>query len=237
MGATDIFGQAWSLYKANWQRLIAISLIVAVVVAILSAVLINLGAAGLFAAAIVSAVGYFIVQATLTGAAADMRDGRVDLSLGETFARSAPRFAAAAAAGILVVIAVAIAVGILTSIAGIAGLVLPIIPAVLLLTLWAVLIPSIVLENKGVLEGFGRSQQLTTRNFGLSLAVVALTILVSIVVGIILSIVTAPVNATVQELVSNLVNLGFVTPFIVVCWTLLYFTLAQPTGPPTTDAT
>ena len=230
MSATEIVSQAWSLYKANWQKLIVVSLVVAVVIAVISAIVINLGAAGLLISGLVGLAGYIILEAALTRATADMRDGNADLSIRGMFERVAPRLGAAIAAGILMLIALGIIVFILTFVAGAFGLVLAVIAGVLLLTLWIAVVPSVVLENKGAFEGFGRSQQLTTQNFGLSLGLVALTLLVSFVVGLILAFITAPLNATVQQLVTNVINLGFVTPFIVICWTLLYFVLAQRAG-------
>src|ERR687890_355325 len=97
-----VIGEAWGLYKAHWRHLLPISLIVyvaiAIVGALLTAVLTWLGA---IVAALISLVGLFWVQGALATAVEDIRDGRADLSLGETFNRVRPQLGSIVVAGIL----------------------------------------------------------------------------------------------------------------------------------------
>jgi len=81
-----VIGEAWRLYKAHWRHLLTISLVVYVAVALIGALL---GAVltwvGVILGAFVSLVALFWLQAALVKAVDDVRDGRADLSLGETF--------------------------------------------------------------------------------------------------------------------------------------------------------
>ena len=93
MSPTDgAIREAWELYKAHWRHLLPISLVVyaaiAVVGVLLTAVLSWFGA---LLAAVISVIGLFWVQGALVTAVEDVRDGRSDLSLGETFDRVRPQ--------------------------------------------------------------------------------------------------------------------------------------------------
>src|SRR4029079_5988561 len=81
-----VIGEAWGHYKAHWRHLLPIALIVYVAIAILGALLtFVLGWFGALIATVISLVGLFWVQGALVTAVEDIRDGRADLSLGDTF--------------------------------------------------------------------------------------------------------------------------------------------------------
>ncbi len=97
-----VISQAWDLYKAHWKHLFTIAFIVYAIVALIALVLILiLGWFGAILAAIVSLVATFWVQGALIKAVEDVRDGRADLSFGETFERVRPYLASIIVAGIL----------------------------------------------------------------------------------------------------------------------------------------
>ena len=70
----------------------------------------------------------------------DVRDGRRDISVGELFSAAAPYIGTLILNGILAGIAITI------------GFILIIVPGLILLTIWAVIAPSIVVEDQGVIE-------------------------------------------------------------------------------------
>ena len=74
----------------------------------------------------------------------DVRDGRAEPSLGERFARTRPHLRRAARRRHPRRIGIAV------------GLVLLIAPGLFLLTLWVLIVPAIVLENRSRSESFGR---------------------------------------------------------------------------------
>jgi len=76
-------------------------------------------------------------------AAQDVRDGRADLSIGQTVSAASQVIWPVIGASILAVIAIAV------------GLVLLIVPGLFLITIWAVIVPAIVIERSGVFASFG----------------------------------------------------------------------------------
>lgn len=210
-----VIGEAWALYKAHWRHLLTISFIVYIGIALISLlltlILVN-WLAGLLAAAI-SLVALFWVQGALVKAVEDVRDGRADLPLGETFARVRPQLGSIVVGGILAGIGVFL------------GLLLFIVPGLLLMTWWVLLIPVIVLEQRRAGEAFGRSRELV-RGYGWGVfGVIVLTILLLLGFSIVLAIVLAPFDEWIQSFLSNVVSGTLTAPFIAVTWTILYYRL------------
>jgi small-conductance mechanosensitive channel len=145
-----VIGDSWELYKKHWRHLAPIALIVyivlGVVAALLAAVFDN-WLAGLLSA-MIGIIGAFWLQGALVKAVADVRDGRADMSIRDTFASAWPHVPAVAIAGILAGLGIAL------------GLLLLIVPGLVLMTWWVVIIPAIVLEDKSAAESFSRSREL-----------------------------------------------------------------------------
>jgi hypothetical protein len=213
---SGVIQESLDLYKRHFAHLFLVALVVYLVIAILSAVATAIGGwVLLLVASALSIIGLFLVQAALVEAVSDIRDGRVDMTLGETLSRGASRIVPVALAGILAGIGIAI------------GLLLLIIPGLILLTIWSVIVPAIVLEGRGALESFSRSRELV-RGYGFQVfGVIALEILLLIVVGIVLSLILAALPSGVQSFVSNIVSGSLTGPFSALITTLLYFRLKE----------
>lgn len=211
---SGVIGEAWGMFKAHWRHLVTIALVVYLAVALVNLVLVALLTwVGAILGAIVSLVALFWVQGALVRAVDDIRDGRADLSLGETFERVRPQLPAIIVAGLLAGLAIAL------------GLLLLIVPGLILLTLWILIIPVIVLEGRSAGESFGRSRELV-RGYGWSVfGVIVLTILVVIAFNIVLSLLLLPVSDWLQSFLSNVITGTVVTPFVVLTWTILYYRL------------
>jgi hypothetical protein len=211
---SGVIGEAWNVYKTHWRHLLTLSfvtyLIVSVLAALLSLVLTWLGVViGFF----ISLVAVFWLQAALVKAVEDVRDGRADLSLQETFEAARPHLGAVLVAGILAALGIAI------------GLVLLIVPGLILMTLWAVIIPVIVLEGKSAGESFGRSRELV-RGYGWRVfGVIVLTILLLLGFSIVLGLILSPLADWLQGFVANIVSGTITAAFVAVVLTLLYFRL------------
>jgi hypothetical protein len=150
---SGVFGESWELYKGHWGHFALIALVVFVVVAAIGIVLaLLLGWVGAVLGAIVSFVGWYWLQGALIEAVRDVRDGRADLSVSETFARVRPRLGSIIGAGILLALGIAL------------GFVFFIVPGLFLLTIWIAVIPAVVLEGRGIGESFGRSRDLVRGN-------------------------------------------------------------------------
>jgi hypothetical protein len=202
------------MYKAHWRHLLPIAFVVYVAIALINLVLVLLLTwVGAILGAIVSLIGLFWVQGALVKAVDDIRDGRADLTLGQTFERVRPQLISIIVAGILA------AIGVLL------GLLLLIVPGLVLLTWWVLIIPVIVLEERRAGEAFSRSREVV-RGYGWGVfGVIVLTILIVIGFNIALGIILLPVADWLQSLLSNIISGTLVTPFVAVAWTLLYFRL------------
>lgn len=217
---SGVIGEAWGVYKAHWRHLLPLSfvtyLIVALLTAVLAAILTWVGAIiGFF----ISIVAVFWLQAALVKAVEDVRDGRVDLSLQETFDATRPRLGSVIVGGILAGLGI------------IVGLVLLIVPGLFLMTIWAVIIPVIVLENRSAGESFSRSRELVRGHGWGVFGVIVLTILLLIGFEIVLGLILTPFADWLRGFVSNIVSGTLTAPFIAVVLTLLYFRLRAAKEP------
>jgi Membrane domain of glycerophosphoryl diester phosphodiesterase len=209
-----VLSEAWDLYKRHWRHFLTISFVVYLAVAVIALLLVLLLTwFGAILAAIVSLIATFWLQGALVTAVQDVRDGRADLSLGETFEHVRPQLPAIIVAGILAGIGIAI------------GLVLLIVPGLLLLTWWILIIPVIVLEKRRAGESFSHSRELV-RGHGWSVfGLIVLTILILIAFRIVLALVLIPLAEWLESFVSQVVVGTLATPFVALAWTILYYRL------------
>ena len=217
---SGVIGEAWGIYKTHWRHLLTLSfvtyLIVAVIAALLAAVLTWFG---VVVGLILTLVAAFWLQAALVKAVEDVRDGRADMSLQETFQAAKPHLGSVIVAGLLAGIAIAI------------GFVLLIAPGLYLLTIWSVIVPVIVLEGKSAGESFSRSRELV-RGYGWSvLGVIVLTVLLLIGVEIVLGLILSPLADWLQGFLSNIVTGTLTAPVFAIVLTLLYFRLKAAKEP------
>jgi hypothetical protein len=161
----------------------------------------------------------FLVQAALTKSAQDLRDGQADLSIGRTVGAAVP------------VLLPVIVVGLLAGLAISIGLDLLIVPGLFLITIWAVIIPVVVIEQPPMLSAFGRSRQLVRGRgwnvFGTLVTAIIILILVNLVLGFLLFALPLGLRNGVATVVSGSV----VTPFIVLVVTDVYYRLVASTPP------
>jgi hypothetical protein len=106
MSVGDVLNEALDLYQRFFWRFVATAAVVFVVLDLVSAIGATAGSDSgevLWAliGVLLSIVGTFWVQGALTEAVNDVRDGRVDTTIGELYSRTKPRLPALIAAGIL----------------------------------------------------------------------------------------------------------------------------------------
>jgi hypothetical protein len=216
VSAGEVIGEAWALYRAHWRHLLPLAAAFYLVIAVATLLLtLALGLIGALVAAVGSLVGYFWLAGALTEAVADIRDGRADFSLQETFARVWPRVWTLLGAGLLAVLGIAV------------GLVLLIVPGLVLLTWWSVISPVIVLERRGAIESFGRSRELVRGRGWSVFAVVILTVLISFAIGIVVSIALVWLPDEAASFFGGLINGTLTAPFVALAWTLVFFRLKE----------
>jgi hypothetical protein len=219
---SGVLTEAWEYYRAHWKHLLTIALVVYAAVALISVILTALfDVVGAILAAAVSIVGLFLLQGALVTAVADIRDGRADLSVEDTFRKAQPFLGRIAGASILAGIGIAL------------GFVALIIPGLILMTIWLFIIPVIVLENSSIGDSFGRSRELV-RGYGMNVfGVIVLTILLIIAFGIVLGILLLFLPDELSRFISDVVSGTVTAPFITLTWTLLYFRMLAAKEPAT----
>jgi hypothetical protein len=217
---SGVIGEAWQLYKAHWRHLLTFSFIVyagvAVISALLAAVLTWLGAIIAF---FITFIALFWLQAALVKAVDDVRDGRADLSLGETFAQARKHLSSVAVAAILAGLGIVF------------GLILLIVPGLVLLTWWAVIVPVIVLENRSAGESFSRSRALVKGHGWGVFGVIVLMVLLLIGLSIVLSLILSPLADWLRSFISQVISGTVTAPFIAIVLTMLYFRLLAAKEP------
>jgi hypothetical protein len=217
---SGVIREAWNLYIRHWRHLLTFSFVVYVGVAIIGALLvIVLTWFGAILAALISLVAVFWLQAALVKAVDDVRDGRADLSLGETFTAAREHLSAAVVAGVLAALGIAI------------GLILLIVPGLIFMTWWSVIIPTIVLENKSAGESFTRSRELVRGHGWGVFGVIVLVILLLIGFQIVLRLILTPLADWLESFVAQIVSGTLTAPFIAIVLTLLYFRLRAAKEP------
>jgi hypothetical protein len=217
---SGVLDEAWRMYKAHAGHLLAIAFVIYLVAAVIAAILALAGNIGALLGAVVEIIAAFLLQAALVKAVQDVRDGRADLSLGETVRAATPYIGSVALASILAGIAIAI------------GLVLLIVPGLYLITIWAVIVPVVVLEGAGALESFGRSHQLVRGRgwhvFGTLVLVFVILIIVKLVLGLIFSALPYVWRSGLSSIISG----TLIAPFLALVVTLVYYRLVGDTAAP-----
>ena len=227
MSPTEVLGDAWREYGRHWRHLLPIALVVYILLSLFTLLLVALlGWIGAIASAFVTLAGVFWLQGALVVAIEDLRDGRADLSIGETLSRVRPRMNTLGVVGILAALGITI------------GLILLIVPGLVLATWWLLVVPVVMLEGRSVMEAFGRSRELVRGNgwnvFGLIVLTFLILIATGIVIGIVLTIVLAPLDESIQTYVSDVLSNTLFAPFVALAFTLAYYRLRdlrQPVTP------
>jgi hypothetical protein len=212
---SGVLGEAWQMYRRFATHLLTIAFIIYVATAIVAGLLSLAGLFGALLAEIVELFAVFLLQATLVKAVQDVRDGRADMSIGETVSAATPYIWSVAAASILAGIAITI------------GLILIIVPGLWLITIWAVIIPVIVIERSGALNSFGRSRQLVRGHGWHVFGTLVLVFIVYIVVSIILGIIFSALPLVWRNGLSTVVSGTLISPYIALVVTLIYYRLSS----------
>jgi len=210
---SGVLTEAWALYRRYAAHFLLIAFVIYLITAVLYALLTLIGVAGYVIAEIIALAAAFLLQAALVKAIQDVRDGRVDLNLGQTYQAAVPFILPVAAASILAAIGIFI------------GFVLIVVPGLILLTFWCLIVPCIVIGGAGVFSSFGQSYR-TVRGyawnvFGTLVIVFLLYLAFAIVVGLILVV----LPTFLRNFVSTVVVGTLVAPFLALVVTLVYYRL------------
>lgn len=232
MTVGGVLGEAWQLYTKFFARFFAIAVIVYLVVNLVGAILgtatgSGVGIALLLAlvSVVVSIVGTFWLQGTLVYAIDDVRDGRIDSSIGQLFERVRPFLGTLILAGLLAGLGIAL------------GLVLLVVPGLVLLTWWCLIVPVIVLEQKPMGEAFARSRELVRGHGWTVFGIVVVTAILTGIASGIIEALFSFLGSFLRYWIGGAIASAIVGPFFAVALTLTYFKLRElreggPVAPP-----
>lgn len=208
-----VFGTAFSVFRERARVLVPIGFATSLAVTATGA-LVGGDAIGLVVANIVDIAVFAFVTAVAMGVLRDLREGRPDSSARELLVNALPPLPAATLVALLGIVGV------------IVGTVFLIVPGLILMTIWAVLLPVVVVERQDVFDAFGRSQDLVSGNgwkvFG-TLLLLGL-ILVGIGFPVALLLQRQVEGEVAHRLIGDLVS-SFITPFQALVLGVLYYRL------------
>jgi hypothetical protein len=221
-----VIGEAFETYRSHAAPLLGGAVLVIGIAGVVEGLLSVSGSIilGILGALVGLAAG-FLYTGYVVKLVQDVRDGRRDFSVGELFSHATPYLGTLILAGLLAGIAIAI------------GFVLIIVPGLILLTIWAVISPSIVVEDKGVFEAFGRSRELVRGHGWQVFGAIVLAFLIIVAVGIVASLIGAAIGdagLVILRAIGNVIT----APIWALVSSILFFDLgggpgvqASPTEP------
>jgi hypothetical protein len=213
-----VIGEAFETYQNQVGPLLGGALIVIGIAGVIEGILAVTGSLVLVVLGLlVGLAASFLYTGYVVKLVQDVRDGRRDFSVGELFSHAAPYVGTLILNGILAGIAIAI------------GFVLIIIPGLILLTIWAVIAPSIVVEDKGVFEAFGRSRELVRGHGWQVFGAIVLAFLIVFAVGLVASIIGAAIGDVGRVILGTAANVA-TAPVAALVSSILFFDLGGGSG-------
>jgi hypothetical protein len=208
-----VLPEAWQMYRAHARHLLPIAFVIYLFAGLFAALFGLVGGIGAFFGLIVSVFAAFLLQAALTKAVQAERESGTEFPVGQAVAASLPYLGAVAMASILAGIGIAI------------GLVLLIVPGLFLLTIWALIIPVIVIERSGVLAAFGRSQQLVRGRGWYVFGTLVLVFVIQLLAGLALGVVFSALPYAYRDGLGTVISGTLIAPYLALVVTLIYYRL------------
>lgn len=215
---SGVLSEAWEMYKAHAKHLLTIAFVIYLFAGLVAALFGLAGSVGTVIGFVVSVFAAFLLQAALTKAVQDEREGRRDMSIGDTVAAVVPFLGAVSLASILAGIAVTI------------GLFLLIVPGLVLLTIWAVIIPVIIIERASAMDSFGRSMQLVKGSGWHVFGTLVLLYVIQLVVGLVFGVILSALPYSLRDGLSTVIAGTLIAPYTALVVTLIYYRLAGRGG-------
>ena len=209
------------MYRAHARHLLPIAFVIYLFAGLLAALFGLAGRVGAYFGVIVSVFAAFLLQAALTKAVQAERESGTEFAVGEAVSASLRYIGPVAIASILAVVGVGI------------GLVLLIVPGLYLLTIWALIIPVIVIERSGALGSFGRSQQLVRGHGWHVFGTLVLVFIIQLAVGLVLGILFSALPYAYREGLGTVISGTLIAPYLALVVTLIYYRLRSGGEPGT----
>jgi hypothetical protein len=211
---SGVLDEAWQMYRAHARHLLTLAFLVYIGAAIVAALLGLAGNVGAFLGLIAIIFAAFLLQAMLIKAVQDEREGRGDLTIGDTVSAAIPYLVPVAAASIVAGVAVTI------------GLFFLIVPGLWLMTIWAVIIPVIVIERVSAFASFGRSQDLVRGHGWHVFFTLVLVYIIQFIVNGLLEVIFHVLPSALRDGLGTVISGTLIAPFVAIVVTLIYYRLA-----------
>jgi hypothetical protein len=213
-----VIGEAFETYQSQAGPLLGGALIVIGLAGVIEGILAITGSLILvLLGVLIGLAASFLYTGYVVKLVQDVRDGRRDFTVGELFSHAAPFVGTLVLNGILAGIAI--------------GFVLIIVPGLILLTIWAVIAPSVVVEDRGVFEAFARSRELVRGHGWQVFGAIVLAFLIVFVVGLVASIVGAAIGNVGQVILQTAASVA-TAPVAALVSSILFFDLGGGSGAP-----
>jgi hypothetical protein len=223
-----VFERVFKVYGDQFTLLIPAALVLFIPVAIVNGLVLASGDAfGYLISAAISLIATYWYQGMVVEAVRDILDGRRDQTVGGLFSSASPFIGPLVGAGILAGLGIAV------------GFVLLIVPGLFLITIWAVIVPVIVIERTGVMASFGRSRELVRGNGWQVFGVIVVLFLLQLVVGGLLNAVGGSVTdeSFAGYAVADLIARVLVVPLGAIAATIMFVELRRQKGAPLAEET
>jgi len=217
-----VIAEAFQTYRSQAGALLGGALILIGIAAVASGIFANTDSLVLLSLGIlITIVAGVLYTGYVVKLVQDVRDGRRDFSVGELFSAAAPYIGTLFLNGLLAGIAITI------------GLILVIVPGLILITIWAVIAPVIVIEDRGVIEAFGRSRELVRGNGWNVFGVIVLAFLIVVAVSIVASLIGSALGEGGRVALQAIANV-LTAPIAALVAGILFFDLGGGQGAQTT---
>jgi hypothetical protein len=219
-----VFERIFEIYVQQFTLLIPAALLLFLPISIVDGLLLADGSllAMLLGSALLL-IATFWYQGMVVEAVVDILDGRRDHTIGSLFSTAArfigPLLGAAILAGLGITV----------------GLLLLVLPGLYLITIWAVVVPAIVIDGRGIGYAFGRSRSLVRGSRWRVFGVIVVLVFLQVTVGFGLQALAGDSFAA-YAIVDVVVNV-LIAPLNAIAVTVLYVELRRLRGEPLPQAT
>jgi hypothetical protein len=217
--ASKVIGEAFNTYGKYFGQLIGGAVILIGLAGLINGILRTTDSVVLSViGSIITLIATVLYTGYVVKLVQDVRDGRLDQSMSELFSAAAPY------------IGTLILNGILYGIAVFFGFLALVVPGLILITIWAVVAPSIVVENQGVIEAFGRSRELVRGNGWNVFFAIVLAFLILVGLYIVLAALGFGIGDDAGGVVGSVIANVIAAPVTALVSSILFFDLGGGSG-------